>query len=118
MSDDLPAFHPSRLLVTITRVTDGPVLLVESPHLPGWRAAAQDGTGLLRVLDEAWRECRVRQYAEQRQQPYHAPDVNPDEPRANGSWQHLGGARWMSPGGRVYAEHTAAVQRHLRRTAS
>lgn len=55
--------------ITIERTTSG-ALRVSSPDAPGWSSVAVDRVGLLRSIDEGFREAAVAAYAAARSQPY------------------------------------------------
>ncbi|MDB5716355.1 MAG: hypothetical protein JWO15_3752 [Sphingomonadales bacterium] len=109
----MPAFHPSRLVLTIERHSEGG-LVMSSPHLPGWRVAARGPVGIASAIQEAWHEYDVRAYVNSRGGAYDATGREVDgEPVlvADGSWHDLGNGTWLSPGGSTYREDTAVVRK-------
>jgi hypothetical protein len=111
----VPAFHPSRLVLVLTRHSSRRGLLVQSPHLPAWGATARSPHELAQVVDQAWTELQLRAYAEQRGEDYDLAPLaeTPARPQPTGSdpwaWRELEDGRWLSPGGRRYGADTAVV---------
>lgn len=137
---DVP-HRPRAINVQVEHLPDG-TMRISTPHARGWAAVARTPIELARSLRQAFIETSVAAYARSRRTGYDLDLLTshvPGDPLANlprqrvrsrspqrrkahspADWEKVAmtdqsGAKWRSPGGRLYGEQTAAVQSVIRK---